>query len=123
CRCESTLRSRLFPPRKDASGQPQENKGRCSRSVLTANSRISWSRRRWSGGAEGSVCPVDRLIDETEASVSVGVRQLCSREGTNGRAFDRGRDNLKHAAQIELGEELFRQIVESEGKAVLKASE
>jgi hypothetical protein len=66
---------------------------------------------------------VDRLIDETEASVSVGVRQLCSREGTNGRAFDRGRDNLKHAAQIELGEELFRQIVESEGKAVLKASE
>lgn len=62
-------------------------------------------------------------MDETEASVSVGVRQLCCREGTHARSFDRGRENLKHAAQLETGEELFREIVESEGQAVLKASE
>lgn len=61
-------------------------------------------------------------MDETEATVSVGVRQLCCREGTNARSFDRGRENLQHAAQIQVGEELFRQLVESEGKAVLKAS-
>jgi hypothetical protein len=65
---------------------------------------------------------MDRLLDETEATVSVGVRQLCCREGTNARSFARGRENLQHAAQIEMGEELFRLLVESEGKAVLKAS-
>jgi len=66
---------------------------------------------------------VDRLIDETESAVSVGVRQLCCREGTQARSFARGRENLKHAAQLEAGEELFRRIVESEGKVVLKAAE
>jgi hypothetical protein len=55
--------------------------------------------------------------------VSVGVRQLCCREGTQARSFARGRENLKHAAQLDAGEELFRQIVENEGKAVLQASE
>jgi hypothetical protein len=64
---------------------------------------------------------VDRLIDETESAVSVGVRQLCCREGTQARSFSRGRENLRHAAQVQVGEELFRQIVESEGKAALKA--
>ena len=69
------------------------------------------------------MCPVDRLVDETESAVSVGVRQLCCREGTQARSFARGRENLKHAAQLQVGEELFRQIVESEGRAILKASE
>ena len=54
--------------------------------------------------------------------MSVGVRQLCCREGTNARSFARGRENLQQTAQIDAGEELFRQLVESEGKAVLKAS-
>jgi hypothetical protein len=66
---------------------------------------------------------VDKLLDDTESAVSVGVRQLCCREGTQARSFARGRENLQHAAQLTLGEELFRQVVESEGKAVLKASE
>jgi hypothetical protein len=91
--------------------------------MVTANGRVSWSRRRWSGGKEASDCPVDKLLDETESAVSVGVRQLCCREGTQARSFARGRENLKHAAQLTIGEELFRQIVESEGKAVLFASE
>lgn len=91
--------------------------------MLSVNGRIGWSRRRWAGGVEGSVCPVDRLVDETEAAVSVGVRQLCCREGTQARSFARGRENLQHAAQLTTGEELFRQIVETEGKAVLIASD
>ena len=66
---------------------------------------------------------MDQLLDETESSVSVGVRQLCCREGTQARSFARGRENLKHAAQLTVGEELFRQVVESEGQAVLQASE
>ena len=66
---------------------------------------------------------MDRLVDETESAVSVGVRQLCCREGTQARSFARGRENLQHAAQLRVGEELFRQIVESEGQAVLRAGE
>jgi hypothetical protein len=89
---------------------------------LSANGRIELSRKRFGNKDQGSECPTDPLVDETEAAVSVGVRQLCVREGTNARSFDRGRENLKHAAQIAVGEEQFRQIVENEGKAVLKAS-
>jgi len=66
---------------------------------------------------------VDKLVDETQTAVSVGVRQLCCREGTQARSFARGRENLKAAAQLTLGEELFRQVVEGEGKAVLQAGE
>jgi hypothetical protein len=83
---------------------------------------MNLSRTRWLDAQQGSDCPLDRLIDESEATVSVRVRQLSCREGGNARSFARGRENLKHVGQIDLGEELFRQLVESEGKAVLKAS-
>jgi hypothetical protein len=63
------------------------------------------------------------LVDETEAAVSVGARLLCCREGSNARSFDRGRENLKHLAHIDCGKELFRQIVEGEGKTIIKASD
>ena len=86
------------------------------------NGRVELSRRRFGNKDQGSECPSDPLVDETEDAVSVGVRQLCCREGTNARSFDRGRENLKHAAQVVVGEDQFRLLVESEGKAVLKAS-
>jgi hypothetical protein len=99
------------------------------RSTQSANGRIELRRRRYGdkdraseGKASASGCPADRLVDETESAVSVGAAQLCCREGINARSFDRGRENLRHAAQIDCGKELFRQIVESEGKAILKAS-
>lgn len=66
---------------------------------------------------------MDALVDEAQSAVSVGARQLCCREATQARSFARGRDNLKHVAQLPMGEETFRQIVESEGKAILKAGE
>ena len=47
---------------------------------------------------------------------------MCVREGINARSFDRGRENLKHAALIAVGEEQFRQLVEAEGKNVLRLS-
>lgn len=92
------------------------------RSTQTANGRVELRRRRFGRKDHLSECPVDRLVDETESAVSVGARQLCCREGGNARSFERGRENLKHAAHIDCGRELFRQIVESEGKAILKAS-
>jgi hypothetical protein len=90
--------------------------------VQSANGRIELRRRRFGDKNQLSECPVDRLVDETESAVSVGARQLCCREGGNARSFERGRENLKHAAHIDCGKELFRQIVQSEGKAILKAS-
>jgi hypothetical protein len=62
------------------------------------------------------------LVDALEAAVSVGVRQLCCQLGIAGRSFARSAKGLKDAAQIEMSEEMFRCVVESEGKAVLKAS-
>jgi hypothetical protein len=61
------------------------------------------------------------LVDEAESAVSVGLRQLCCREATQARSFARGRENLKHVGQLAMGEEMFRLVVESEGKAILKA--
>jgi len=90
---------------------------------VTTNGHIRLSRTRFGDKEQGSEHPCDRLVDETEAAVSVGVRQLCVREGSNARSFDRGRDNLKHAAQVTVGEEQFRVLVESEGNAVLKSSD
>lgn len=47
---------------------------------------------------------------------------MCCGLGIAGRSFARSVGNLKDAAQVTMGEELFRKVVESEGKAVLKAS-
>ena len=86
------------------------------------NGRIDLSRVRWYAVGEGSDSPLDRLLDVLEATVTVGLRQLCCEQGIAGRSFARSVRNLKSAASIVMGEDLFRQVVESEGKAVLKAS-
>jgi hypothetical protein len=117
-----TPRSRVFPPPKDAKGRARRNKGRCRRSTLSVNGRVELSRARWQAAGQGSDCPLDRLLDAAEATVTVGLRQLCCRLGIAGRSFARSVGNLKDAAQVVMGEELFRAVVESEGKAVLRAS-
>lgn len=66
---------------------------------------------------------MDRLLDMAESAVSVGVRELCCREGTDSRSFARASENLGKSAQLQVSEETLRQIVESEGKAVLAAGE
>ena len=53
--------------------------------------------------------------------MTVGLRQLCCRLGMDARSFARGAASLKDAAQVSVGEDLFRQVVEAEGKAVLAA--
>jgi hypothetical protein len=57
-----------------------------------------------------------------EATVTVGLRQLCCELGIAGRSFARSVASLKSASGVVMGEDLFRQVVESEGKAVLKVS-
>jgi hypothetical protein len=80
-------------------------------------------RRRWHAEGGGSDCPLDRLLDLAEATVSVGVRELCCRLGIAGGSFARSAENLKRAAMLSMSQETLRVIVESEGKAVLAASQ
>jgi hypothetical protein len=61
-------------------------------------------------------------VDALETSVSVGMRELGCRLGIAGRSFARSVENLYEAAQIRISEEMLRNVVESEGKAVLTAS-
>lgn len=87
------------------------------------NGRIEVLRQRWYASGEGSDSPLDRLLDAALATISVGLRELCCRLGIAGRSFARSAQNLKAASLIALSEEMLRQVVESEGKAVLAASE
>jgi hypothetical protein len=80
-------------------------------------------RRRWHAEAQGSDCPLDRLLDAAEATISLGVRELCCRLGIAGGSFARAAENLKRAACLSMAEETLRRVVEGEGRAVLLASQ
>jgi hypothetical protein len=55
--------------------------------------------------------------------VSLGLRELCCCLGTDAKSFARAAGNLHKSAAVSISEELMRRVVESEGKAVLKASD
>lgn len=89
-------------------------------------------RTRWeaTGGAEaGEVAGagrsgmlVDALLDAAENTISLAVRELCCRLGIAGGSFQRSSENLYRAAHLRVSEEIFRQVVESEGQAVIQAA-
>lgn len=60
-------------------------------------------------------------MDEAETTVSQGARELICRLNQSSASFRKTSENLKRAAQIESNAESIRQLVESEGKAVLQA--
>jgi hypothetical protein len=95
------------------------NKGLQPHSVLTVNGRVEINRRRWHCPGVGSITPVDKLVEISEATVSLGVRELCGRLNANASNFERAAENLYRAAQVRISGELLRQVVEAEGKQVL----
>jgi hypothetical protein len=99
------------------------SKGPGVRSTLSGNGRVSLSRRRWQDPGGGGVVPADTLLDAAEATVSLGARELCCRTGADARSFARAAANLKLVGQLTLSAELLRQVVEQEGRQVLKSSE
>ena len=131
-RCESTPKSRLFPPPKEASGRALYHRDRkVSRSVLSVSGRIDLQRTRWQparprAGMSVDRCnpvPIDALLDRVQATVSLGVQELCCRLGIAGGSLERSAENLYRASGLRLGEESFRQIIENEGKAILEAAQ
>lgn len=63
--------------------------------------------------------PVDDLIDLAHQSVSLAVREMACRIGIDSGSFLRAARNLDRIGQIKLSDELLRQVVESEGQAVV----
>jgi hypothetical protein len=80
---------------------------------------VSLVRRRFAGG----LVPADKLLDQAEATVSRGARELCCRVNAGSRSFARAARDLKAVAQLQISSESLRRIVEREGKRVLQESE
>ncbi len=76
-------------------------------------------RRRYENPAGGTDAPVDDLIDLAHQSVSLAVREMCGRIGIDSGSFSRAAANLERVGQLKVSDEQLRQIVESEGHAVL----
>lgn len=80
------------------------------------------SRRRYSAPDLGSCFPLDSWLDKAEDTVSLGLREMACRLNMASRNFDKAADNLARAAQVRVSGELLRQVVESEGKAIVAAA-
>ena len=62
---------------------------------------------------------MDELIDLAACGVSLAAREMCCRIATDSGSFARAASNLDRLAQLKLSDEKLRQLVESEGRAVL----
>ncbi|MCK5806344.1 MAG: hypothetical protein KAI66_26165, partial [Lentisphaeria bacterium] len=115
-------RKPLFPPpSSQATGKRKRNKGKQPYAILTINGRIRVRRIRWHCREEGSSTLTDVLLDEVESTVSRGARELICRLNQSSASFRKTSENLKRAAQIESNAESIRQLVEEEGKMVLRS--
>lgn len=113
----------VFFPVDPASQQPKADKGRSGHRILTVNSHVWIARRHYYSPGEGTSTPSDGLLDAVEATVSLGVREMCCRVNADAKSFERAAANLKRTAQLTLSDETLRTIVEGDGKLVLQLSE
>lgn len=87
------------------------------------NGRIHLQRVRWHDPAAGSQTPLDRVLDEAEQAISEGVREMACRLNRGATSFAQTAENLQRAAHLEVSKETVRQLIEGEGRAVLKAQQ
>lgn len=99
------------------------HKGKQPKSILTVNGRIDLRRIRRYDAAEGSVAPADSWLDEAEATISEGVREMACRLNQGSESFAKTSANLARAAHLSLSKEALRGLVETEGRRVLQASQ
>jgi hypothetical protein len=115
-------RKPLFPPVDKATSKPKEDKGRSGHRILCVNGHVWIERRHYHSPGEGTSTPSDALLDAVEATVSLGVREMCSRVNADAKSFVRAAGILGRTAQISISHEALRQIVESDGKLALELS-
>lgn len=89
--------------------------------MLTVNGRIDLWRIRWHCPAEGSETLADGWLDEAEATISEGVREMACRLNQGATSFAKTAENLARAAHLSISKEALRRLIEGEGKAVVKA--
>ena len=89
--------------------------------MLCINGRIRLRRVRWHCPQEGSETPLDLLVDATEATISEGVREMACRVNQDTSSFIKTAANLHRTAHINVSKETLRELIEGEGKAVLRA--
>jgi hypothetical protein len=66
---------------------------------------------------------VDRLIDEAQRVITLGVTELACRLAIDSSSFERAAGNLLRAAGLSISEESLRKLVEHEGKRLLGAQQ
>ncbi len=66
--------------------------------------------------------PTDQWLGLTASGLSVGVREMCCREGLHG-SFEIASDNLQRMAQLSISGRSLREVVENQGRAVLTAQQ
>jgi hypothetical protein len=88
--------------------------------MLTINGRIEMTRRWWFDSETGSSAPADVLLDARGETITRGTRELVCRLNQKGASLDEVADNLARATQVKMCGETARQIVEAEGRKVLK---
>src|SRR3989304_5795747 len=113
----------LFPPVDPQTHRRRQDKGSDPHDLLTVNGRVRIRRKHFHTRHEGTTTPVDKLLDAAEATVSVGVREMCSRVNSEAGSFARAAANLERTAQLRISREGLRQIVENDGKLALRLSE
>lgn len=86
--------------------------------MLTVNGRLHLRRVRWHLPEEGSQTPTDRLVDEAEATISRGVREMACRLNQGATSFQQTAENLQRAAHLEVSKETLRELIEAEAKRV-----
>lgn len=89
--------------------------------MLTINGRVCLRRVRWHCPEEGSETPIDRLLDQTERTISEGVREMACRVNQGASSFAKAAEDLSRTAHIDVSKETLRQLIEGEGKAVVRA--
>lgn len=88
--------------------------------MLTVNGRVRIVRVRWHCPEEGSETPTDLLLDEAEATISEGVREMACRLNGDASSFEKAAANLRRTAHLEVSKETLRALVEGEGKSLLR---
>ncbi len=97
------------------------NKGRQPYTLLTVNGRVRMVRTRWHCPLDGALAPTDAYLDEAEATISMGVREMACRLNQSSHSFAKTAENLHRTARIETSKETLRQLIEEEGKAVQRS--
>ena len=94
-------RKPLFPPPLSPThDRPLRNKGRQPYSLQTVNGKIKLRRIRWHSAQDGGLTPTDAWLDEAEATISLGVREMACRLNQGSTSFQATTENLLRTARI-----------------------